>query len=456
MDGTPQDVNRSNSPRNKKKSARPSPEELAFSQGQGNQRSAWPSTTNQPSYGYGSALDSGSQATNSYPTSVSINNSFPRRSPLRPGESLPVAAQRVSEIIPTQSIDAFENDGREDDPSLYSTESYPEKGSPITTTTFSSKAHNVDIWKQDGSKENDSGGENRLDPNTSLSNLTSVKDRIKSLQIRTSSSQDQDENEDEDNDDIQNNAIHIKKRNSTGYGAISNGGNVNNFRNNSKSLISPQAAKKDKTPLTASFLVAINKYSPQPQQKQQEKQVQTKLTEPKEDKSQNFPFTPKQTSSAESQGSLGDGGLPTPGSSSTLIASWRQREASNVASSLSKNHSSSKKGPIVSIPNVTSIQSKVVEYDATSEGGSSQSSLTVPTLPKASKKILFNPSIGSSQDAQTELLSTLMNEMELKVEARLSQLEAQMAKEFKNKLIKMEERMSKKMDNMLNSLRTQR
>ena len=162
--------------------------------------------------------------------------------------------------------------------------------------------------------------------------------------------------------------------------------------------------------------------------------------EPKEEKSPMSSNTPKhQPSSVESLGSNEDPYLPTPGSSSTLIASWRQREVSNFT----KPHSASKKGSIVSLPNVNSLQSKTFDYDSISACESTQSSLTVPPLTKTNKKTSI-PSVNSSQDVPQEILSTLMNEMELQVDARLTQLETEMAKEFKDKMNKMEERMTKK------------
>ena len=92
---------------------------------------------------------------------------------------------------------------------------------------------------------------------------------------------------------------------------------------------------------------------------------------------------------------------------------------------------------------MNSLQSKTFDYDSISACESTQSSLTVPPLTKTNKKTSI-PSVNSSQDVPQEILSTLMNEMELQVDARLTQLETEMAKEFKDKMNKMEERMTKK------------
>ena len=70
--------------------------------------------------------------------------------------------------------------------------------------------------------------------------------------------QDQDENEDKENGETWNSTTNIKKRSNKNLGTISTSANINNFCNGSgsKSLKAPSSSRKDKSPLTASFLVA--------------------------------------------------------------------------------------------------------------------------------------------------------------------------------------------------------
>ena len=89
----------------------------------------------------------------------------------------PALSSRHLEIVTTQSVDVIENHSGEDlddDPSLHSTNSTPEKESIDNL-----KAQSPDIRKEDGSKDDNGSGANRVE---STSASTSVKERIKSFQ----------------------------------------------------------------------------------------------------------------------------------------------------------------------------------------------------------------------------------------------------------------------------------
>lgn len=497
-------TSRSNSPGRKKQCARPTPEELVHTQGQSGQRfpSTRPSTT-PSSFSLGSpratfdtgfirntTSDTGFTSLNPFPGTVS-GGYTPQRSPVRLRDSLVAASTSTFQVIPVASSGSTDIDWEDD----FSSSSYAEntpKGIRISagdTAAFSSPRNNPDGRKfineysstqEDGSEET-TGSENEADNSTpSGSSLRSVKDRIKSIQMCQTTTkesspvatltpnayngeQDQNDNEDKENGENWSNN-NTKKTSTTTFGAISQGGNVNAFSNGPGHLPVPASnpnSSQKKTAVTASFLVAINKYSPRQQQEKAETQLSKKdskptlriLTTPVEIKDNSAPslcMTPSY------QGSLGEcsaskGSMPTPGSSSTLIASWRQREASNVAVSLPNAHSSSKK-----ISSVPVLQSKFVECDTNSDAGSTESSLTSPPVMKTIKRT-STPSLKSLSVSQMDSLSTFIDQQ---VESRLSQLEAQMERDFKDKLEKMEAKMETriniKMERMMNLFSVQK
>jgi len=426
-----------------------------------------------------------------------------QRSPLRLRDSLVPASTSTFQVIPpVTSIDTTDLDWEDD----FSSSSYAEispkeiKISSADTSTLCSSSENPGVLKQineyGGAQQDKSEKtvviENEADNSTpSNSNLRSVKDRIKSFQkckttIKEPSpvvsttpgandgEHDQNENEDKENGQNWINSG-IKKISTTTFGAISQGSNGNAFRNGSsgKLLVSTPSVSASnpntflkKTDVTASFLVAINKYSPRQQQEKVEtlpSQKRSKpalqvITNPVELSDETPPYmclTPNR------QISLGECSepnacMPTPGSSSTLIASWRQREASNFSSLLPKSHSSSKKVPSLTLPSVPVLQSRYVECDTNSIADSIESSLTGPPMIKG----IGRTSTQSLRDDKMDILSSLSTFIDLQVETRLSQLEAQIERDFKHKLdkveAKLESRMNTKIEKMMDMLSVQK
>lgn len=489
-DSTQDIAGRSNSPGRKKMVSRPTPEELVYSQGQGSQRfpAARPSTS-PSSFNFNSPRgnDTGSTVANIFPSNIS-GNTFSQRSPIRPRESFAPVNPGTFQVIPqTNSIDSNDIDWEDDFSSSSCTEN-ANRSDKITNadSNFSFQGQNPGACKQSnefyGAQQEDSeestGSGNEADNlSSSNPNLRSIKDRIKSFQksiIPTTSNGEQEQN---DSDDKENGETRInndtKQKSPKTFGAISQGANVNTFRSSSgfKSLVSPPppppltitptpVSSSKKPAVTASFLVAINKYSPRQQQEKMEIQTQKDSKQnlkvmisqrENDEKTPNTCVTPNnQVSSGESLEP--NCCMPSPGSSSTLIASWRQREASNVALPLPKFHSSSKKTHNVASSNIHALQSKFVECDTNSEVGSTGSSLTAPPVIKTMRHV-STISLKSLSDAQLDTLSNLIDQQ---VETRLLHLEAQMEKDFRDKLEKMEARMNIKIKKMIDLISAQK
>jgi len=508
---TPQDsIGRSNSPGGKKPGTRPTPEELVHTQVQGSQRfpSARSSTTTTTSnFSFCSPRDASDTGTTGFTSANVFPKHIPQRVPLRLRDSLVPASTSTFQVIPpVTSIDTTDLNWEDDFSSSSYAENSPKEDaiSSADTPTFCSPVQNPGARRkineyggaqQDGSEET-IVIENEADNSTPFgSNLKSVKDRIKSFQkcktiIKEPSSivsatpdvnndeQDQNENEDKENGQNWNNSS-IKLTSTTTFGAISQGSNGNILRNVSggRSLVSPSSASASnpnsplkkalkKAGVTASFLVAVNKYSSQPQQEKVETQPSQKGSKPTlqvitnsveigDETPPNMCLTPnRQISSGECSSPIG--GMPTPGTSSTLIASWRQREASNVSSFLPKTHSSSKKVPSLTLPSVPVLQSRYVECDTNSIAESIESSLTGPPMNKSIRRT----STQSLKDDKMDIFSSLSTFIDLQVETRLSHLEAQMERDLKDKLdkieAKLESRMNTKIEKMINMLSVQK
>jgi len=508
---------RSNSPKMKKLGARPTPEELVYSQGQGSQRfqsqSARPSTA-PSSFSFGSPRGTFDTVS----TAVSGVNT-PTRSPIRLRDSTAGIPSTFQVIPQINSIDSTDIDWEDDFSSASYVENAPEATrSAHVDSNFPSQGQNLGVRRLSNDyygaqqnhipEENNNGSENEVDNHPS-SISRSIKDRIKSFQkcgtpkseiplvapiapVTSNGEHDHNDNEDKENgENWINNGI--KKISTTTFGAISQGPNMSTFRNGSgmksvappptpavtpvssqgnnmntfrKSLASPTTpaatpiSSSKKPAVTASFLVAINKYSPRQQQEKSETHSsqnsnQTlRATSPlgmKDEKKKNICFTSKH------QAALGEcvepkRFLPKQGASSTLIASWRQREASNVVSTLPKAHSSCKKVANVALLSIPVLQNKFVEYDTHSEVGNSENSLKAPPVIKSMKNI-STASLKSLSDAQ---LDTLSNIIDQQVEARLLHLECQMEKDFRDKLEKMEARMNIKIGEMMNLIQAQK
>lgn len=486
-------VGRSNSPKMKKLGARPTPEELVYSQGQGSQRfqSARPSTT-PSSFSFGSprgTFDTVSSA-------VSGGNlSTPQRSPICPRDSAAGIPSTFQVIPQTNSIDSTDTDWEDDFSSASENAHETNRIAHVDSTQFPSQSQNPAVRRlnneyygaqQDHCPEENNGSENEIDNVLpSVANLRSIKDRIKSFQqsgtsksessvaapialVTSNGDQDHSNNEDKENgENWTNNSI--IKRSTTTFGAVSQGNNMNTFRNSSsmKSLAPPSTtaatpvSSSKKPAVTASFLVAINKYSPRQQQEKLETHSsqkdsnqtlrETSPLEMKDDKKPNACVTPNhQTSVGECAEAKCF--LPTPGSSSTLIASWRQREASNVASSLPKAHPSCKKMANVTLPSIPVLQNKFGECDTRSEVENSENSPNAPPVIKSMKNI-STASLKSLSDGQ---LDTLSNIIDQQVEARLLHLECQMGKDFRDQLEEMEARMNTKINKLMNLIQAQR
>jgi len=505
-DTTQDSIGRSNSSGRKKLGTRPTPEELVHTKSQGSQRfpSARSSTTTTSNFGFCSPRGASDTGT----TGFTADNVFPnihQRSPLRLRDSLVPASTSTFQVIPpVTSIDTTTDLDWEDD---FSSSSYAEispketKISSADTSTFCSPDQNPGVRKQIneyGGAQQDKSEKtivigNEADNSTpSNSNLRSVKDRIKSFQkcktpIKEPSpvvsttpgakngEQDQNENEDKDKENGQNwiNSS-IKKTSTTTFGAISQGSNGNIFRNASggNSLASPPSVSASnpnsslkKTGVTASFLVVSNyssrqqqeKVETQPYQKRSKPALQV-ITNPVEIRDETHPsmcLTPNR------QISLGECSepnacMPTPGSSSTLIASWRQREASNFSSLLPKSHSSSKKVPSLTLPSVPVLQSRYVECDTNSIADSIESSLTGPPMIKG----IGRTSTQSLKDDKMDILSSLSTFIDLQVEAKISHIEVQLERDLQDKLdkieAKLESRMKIKIEKMMNMLSVQK